>query len=93
MAFALFAINEAVLKRSAFAVICITSPVTRCSKTRDNSAITSVFRKLASVTDALARRKSPAKMASLFPTSKFSARNPRRVAAWSKTSSCSSDAT
>ena len=80
-------------KLSGFAVICITSPATRCSRTRDKSSMTSVLRNDASVTDALASKKSPAKIASLLPTSKFNARSPRRVAALSSTSSCNRLAT
>ena len=74
-------------------VICITSPFTKCSKTRLNSSITSTFRKLAKVTDALASKNSPAKLANLFPTSKFNARKPLLVAEPSKTSSCNKLAT
>ena len=62
------------------------------SSTPDKEDLTSRFRNRANDTDARASKKSPARIASLFPNTKFTEFMPRRVSAMSITSSCSSDA-
>ena len=57
-------------------VICIISPVPRCSKAFDNNSTTSVFFNEASATDALESKKSPAGTTSLFPITKFNEPTP-----------------
>ena len=57
-------------------VICMISPVTRCSNTFDNNSTTSVFFNEASATGPLESKKSPADVASLFPITKFNEPTP-----------------
>lgn len=60
---------------------CRISPVTRSSITWDSSWMTSESRSAARETDALASKKSPARMAILLPNTLFSALRPRRISA------------
>mmetsp|Transcript_34606 Transcript_34606/g.87549 ORF Transcript_34606/g.87549 Transcript_34606/m.87549 type:complete len:207 (-) Transcript_34606:257-877(-) len=69
------------------------SPDTRCSSTADMSSTISLLSNDASVTEARASRKSPAKIAVLLPMISFTDATPLRVTASSSTSSCSRDAT
>mmetsp|Transcript_52050 Transcript_52050/g.123274 ORF Transcript_52050/g.123274 Transcript_52050/m.123274 type:complete len:242 (+) Transcript_52050:588-1313(+) len=68
------------------------SPSTRWAMTVESSSITSTFRNLARLRDARESRKSPARIASLLPSTALSDLTPRRISPWSMTSSCSSDA-
>uniref|UniRef100_A0A2P2LC13 Geranylgeranyl pyrophosphate synthase n=1 Tax=Rhizophora mucronata TaxID=61149 RepID=A0A2P2LC13_RHIMU len=68
-------------------VICMVSPVTRCSTTVASNETTSVFFNAARATQARESRKSPASTATLFPITKFNEPIPRLVSASSNTSS------
>ena len=71
---------------------CMNSPSTRLAITVASNSITSASRNLASATDALPRRKSPARTAILLPKEIFAEGEDLRIRELSITSSCSNDA-